>query len=91
MATSRLSIYNGALVYHLGETKLETLSDDVPARYALDQVWDGEPSGIVRCSRSGVTSVPSRARSGAGCPARAIRSVRRLVSITAQMPVAHTA
>lgn len=40
MAT-RLGLYNGALRI-LGEPRLEALTDDVPIRYELDALWDGD-------------------------------------------------
>lgn len=39
MSTSRLKIYNGALLI-CEERPLVALSDDVEARYALDEVWN---------------------------------------------------
>lgn len=56
--TDRLSLYNGALVEHLGETPLETLTDDVPVRYALDGVWDRD--GVVRCLKAGQWNFAAR-------------------------------
>lgn len=46
MATSRLKIYNGALLI-CEERPLATLSDDVESRHALDEVWND--SGIRYC------------------------------------------
>ena len=37
--TDRLSLYNGALAV-MGERKLDTLADNVPGRYKLDDIWD---------------------------------------------------
>jgi hypothetical protein len=52
MATpTKLTIYNGALVVHLGESPLETLTDDVPVRYLLDDVWDR--GGVDTCLEQG--------------------------------------
>lgn len=39
---SQLSLYNGAL-RRCGERKLATLTDNVPARYHLDAIWDEDP------------------------------------------------
>lgn len=39
---SKLSIYNNALVQHLGARKLSSLSENRPSRKHLDAVWDGE-------------------------------------------------
>lgn len=49
--TDRLSLYSGALTVHLGEPPLETLDDDVPVRYALDDAWDRD--GVKRCLEAG--------------------------------------
>ena len=38
--TDKLSLYNGALVDHLGVDPLDALTDDLPVRYSLDNVWD---------------------------------------------------
>lgn len=38
---SKLSIYNNALVQHLGARKLGSLSENRPSRKHLDAVWDG--------------------------------------------------
>lgn len=40
MATTQLSLYNGAL-RQLKERRLSALTDPVKARYELDNVWDG--------------------------------------------------
>lgn len=40
----RLKLYNGAL-RELGERRLSSLSEEVPARYDLDEVWD---NGFIR-------------------------------------------
>jgi hypothetical protein len=50
-APDRLSLYNGALVDHLGEPPLQTLDDDVPVRYTLDNVWDR--NAVRRCLQTG--------------------------------------
>lgn len=47
---SRLSIYKGALLA-LGERTIESLSEDTPARYELDVVWDLD--GVKRCLEEG--------------------------------------
>lgn len=39
--TDKLSLYNGAL-RKLGETKLDTLTEDTPSRYKLDEVYDDD-------------------------------------------------
>lgn len=39
MALDKLAVYNLALA-HLGDHRLDTLTDDVEARYALDSAWD---------------------------------------------------
>lgn len=44
---SKLSIYNNALVQHLGARKLSSLSENRPSRKHLDAVWDGEFIGRV--------------------------------------------
>lgn len=46
MTVDQLSIYNGALLM-LGERKLADLTEDVEARYVLDNIWDN--NGIRRC------------------------------------------
>ena len=38
--TTRLALYNGALVSFLGAKPLDDLTDDRAERYALDDVWD---------------------------------------------------
>lgn len=43
--TDRLSLYNGALVEHLGERRLADLSENREPRRVLDDIWDG---GAVR-------------------------------------------
>lgn len=40
MATSQLALYNGALVKHLGERKLASLSESREPRRVLDDIWD---------------------------------------------------
>ena len=55
---TRLSLYNGALTVHLGEPPLSALTDDVPARYALDGVWDRE--GVRRCLQAGQWNFAAR-------------------------------
>lgn len=40
--SSKLSIYNNALVQHLGARRLSSLSENRPSRKHLDAVWDGE-------------------------------------------------
>jgi len=42
MAATQLSIYNNALVKHLGERKLESLTENRKPRRLLDQVWDND-------------------------------------------------
>lgn len=42
MSASKLSLYNGAL-RRLGERKLSTVTDNEPARYHLDTIWDEDP------------------------------------------------
>lgn len=39
MATTKLSLYNGALLM-CGDRRLLTLNDNVEARYILDDIWD---------------------------------------------------
>lgn len=46
MSASRLSLYNDALTV-CGERTLATLTDDVEARYLLDQVWNNQ--GVDGC------------------------------------------
>jgi hypothetical protein len=46
MATSRLKIYNGALLL-LGELRLNTITEDREARYLLDEVWNDD--GVRYC------------------------------------------
>lgn len=46
MSTSRLKLYNGALLI-CEERPLATLSDDVESRYALDEVWND--AGVRAC------------------------------------------
>ena len=50
MATTRLKIYNGALLI-CEERPLATLSDDIESRHALDEVWND--SGIRFCLEQG--------------------------------------
>ena len=47
MAATKLSQYNAAL-RHLGEARLATLTDDVEARYALDEAWDTATAFVLR-------------------------------------------
>ena len=42
MTASKLSLYNGAL-RRCNERKLATTTDNVPARYHLDAIWDEDP------------------------------------------------
>lgn len=49
--TSKLTLYNGALIRHLGENKLAAVTDTVPARYALDDVWDN--GAVDTCLQAG--------------------------------------
>jgi hypothetical protein len=42
VTASKYSLYNGAL-RRCGERKLETVTDEVPARYYLDAIWDEDP------------------------------------------------
>lgn len=56
--TDRLSIYNGAMTVHLGEPPLDTLDDDVPARYALDDVWTRD--GVETCLQMGQWNYATR-------------------------------
>lgn len=48
--TTRLSIYNDALLL-LGERQIVALTDDIEARYLLDQVWDS--GGVNKCLEMG--------------------------------------
>ena len=50
MATSQLSLYQGALRF-LGQTKLASLTENIESRYLLDDVWSG--GGIRRCLEAG--------------------------------------
>lgn len=50
MATTRLKIYNGALLV-CEERSLGALTDDVEARYALDEVWND--GGVRFCLEQG--------------------------------------
>jgi hypothetical protein len=56
--TDRLSLYNAALTTHLGEPPLVALTDDVPARYLLDGVWDR--NGVRRCLQQGQWNFAAR-------------------------------
>ena len=56
--TTKLSLYNGALNV-IGEPPLEALDDDVPARYALDDVWDRD--AINTCLNMGQWNFAMRA------------------------------
>lgn len=47
MAASQLSVYNMALRL-LGDVRLVTLTDDVAARYALDDAWVSAPTFVLR-------------------------------------------
>lgn len=58
MTASRLSIYNGALTTHLGEPPLDSLDDNVPARYLLDGVWDRD--GVRSCLQQGQWNFAAR-------------------------------
>ena len=49
-AIAKLSIYNGACRF-VGETRLATLTDNVPIRYLLDDVWN--TNGVVSCLEMG--------------------------------------
>lgn len=49
--TDRLGLYNEAL-RECGQRKLASLSEDTPARYYLDDVWDG--GGIDHCLQQGL-------------------------------------
>lgn len=49
--TTKLSLYNNALVVHLGARKLAALSEAVESRRALDDVWDG--GGVKACLQMG--------------------------------------
>lgn len=51
MSTSQLSLYNGALRI-IGQTQLDTLTDNVEARYYLDGVWDN--NAIKYCLEQGL-------------------------------------
>jgi hypothetical protein len=42
MTATKLSLYSGAL-RRLGERKLSTVTDNVPARHHLDTIWDEDP------------------------------------------------
>jgi hypothetical protein len=55
--SSRLLLYKGAC-RHLGETSLSALTDNVPIRYALDDVWDG--GGVERCLDEGQWNFATR-------------------------------
>lgn len=60
MTTSKLTLYNGALVQHLGERKLASLSENREPRRVLDDVWDG---GFVRwCLEQGMWNFAMRSR-----------------------------
>lgn len=48
--TDKLSLYNGALTRHIGET-VTTLVENTPKRLALDQVWDN--GALDTCLQSG--------------------------------------
>ncbi len=50
MTVSKLSLYRGALTV-LGERKLDSLTEDVPPRYKLDDVWDND--AVKRCLQHG--------------------------------------
>jgi hypothetical protein len=49
--TDKLSLYNGALTRHLGESKLANLTEDVAKRHALDVVWDAD--AVDTCLQAG--------------------------------------
>jgi hypothetical protein len=49
--TDRLGLYNEAL-RECGQRKLGSLAEDTPARYYLDDVWDG--GGIDHCLQQGL-------------------------------------
>jgi hypothetical protein len=55
--SSRLLIYKAAC-RHLGETSIEALTDNVPVRHALDDVWDG--GGVERCLDAGQWNFATR-------------------------------
>lgn len=48
MTTTQLSLYNGALVKHIGERKLASLSENRKPKRVLDTIWDdGFTDGIL--------------------------------------------
>ncbi len=47
MALDKLAVFNNAL-RHLGDVRLVTLTDDVAARYALDDAWVSAPIFVLR-------------------------------------------
>jgi hypothetical protein len=47
MAATKLSQYRAAL-RHLGDIRLATITDDVEARYALDDAWDAATAFVLR-------------------------------------------
>lgn len=57
MAATRLSIYQGACLA-LGERKVVSLTEDVPARKELDGVWDRD--GIKTCLQAGLWNFATR-------------------------------
>jgi hypothetical protein len=58
MATTKLKLYNGALVDHLGEPPLVALSDNIPVRYTLDNAWDRD--AVLRCLQAGQWNFAAR-------------------------------
>lgn len=64
-APTQLSIYNGALRV-LGETPLNALTDNRPARHLLDDVWDDE--GVEACLEAGLWNFAMRTVQGSYDP-----------------------
>ena len=58
MSTTKLKLYNNALVVHLGERKLSSLTENREPRRALDDVWDN--GAVDYCLQQGLWNFASR-------------------------------
>ena len=63
--TDQLSIYNGALSI-CGERKLDDLTENLPYRYDLDEIWDNDM--ILRCLQMGQWNFAARSVELAASP-----------------------